>query len=671
MFNVIKVATAKQFDRMRKYGLFRVQVDKDLLWETYLNSFPEGSNPIYKERTEHDCQCCKQFIRTVGNVVAIIDGELESIWSIKIDSEPYQIVANYLSALVKSCPIDNVFFHTENTAGTDKNFQQILDQVKTWEHFFVNVPKENVLKGLEIGPKLSDFKATHDVLLRSLEEITDESLDTVLELIAQNSLYRGQEHQFAVNAFMKLKKKFDKLQTIRGKDDFVWSLVKGTQQSVSRIRSTVIGTLLVDISEGKEMDAAVASFESKVAPTNYKRPTAIVTKAMIELAKNKIEEMGLTSALERRYATIADITVSNIMFANRDARKKMSGNVFDEIAGQVSEKTKNLDKVEEVSIEKFIIDILPNVNSIEVVFENRHTGNLVSLVAPVDPTAGGLFKWPNNFSWSYNGELADSIKERVKKAGGNVSGDFCNRLAWYNYDDLDFHMKEPNGHEIYFGRKGPSPCNGYLDVDMNAGQGTTREPVENIFYQDKRHMKEGKYLLLVHNYCRRESAHVGFEVETDFMGTIHRFAYDKGVKSNETIPVAEFKYSHAKGIEIIKSLPSSQSVREVWGIPTQTFHKVNVLMLSPNYWDDKTVGNKHFFFMIDGCLNDGKARGFFNEFLKSEFDANRKVFEIVGSKMKTEESNNQLSGLGFSSTQRNNVLCRVKGSFSRTIKINF
>jgi len=124
-------------------------------------------------------------------------------------------------------------------------------------------------------------------------------------------------------------------------------------------------------------------------------------------------------------------------------------------------------------------------------------------------------------------------------------------------------------------------------------------------------------------------------------------------------------------VEIIKSLPSSQSVREVWGIPTQTFHNVNILMLSPNYWDDKTVGNKHFFFMIDGCLNEGKARGFFNEFIKSEFDTNRKVFEIVGSKMKTEESNNQLSGIGFSSTQRNSVLCRVKGSFSRTIKINF
>ena len=70
----------------------------------------------------------------------------------------------------------------------------------------------------------------------------------------------------------------------------------------------------------------------------------------------------------------------------------------------------------------------------------------------------------------------------------------------------------------------------------------------------------------------------------------------------------------------------------------------------------------------------------FSDFKKAvtrQFDAMKRheLFrvdvEIVGAKMKTEESTNQLSGLGFSSTQRNYVLCRVKGSFSRTIKITF
>jgi hypothetical protein len=94
-------------------------------------------------------------------------------------------------------------------------------------------------------------------------------------------------------------------------------------------------------------------------------------------------------------------------------------------------------------------------------------------------------------------------------------------------------------------------------------------------------------------------------------------------------------------------------------------------MFSPNYWDEKAVGNRHFFFLLDGCKNDGTARGFYNEFLSAELDQHRKVLEMVGAKMQTEESDHQLSGIGFSSTQRNDILVRVKGTFTRTIKIIF
>jgi hypothetical protein len=96
-----------------------------------------------------------------------------------------------------------------------------------------------------------------------------------------------------------------------------------------------------------------------------------------------------------------------------------------------------------------------------------------------------------------------------------------------------------------------------------------------------------------------------------------------------------------------------------------------MMMLSPNFWNGHGVGNKHYFFMLDGCLNDGQARGFYNEFLRAELDKHRKVIELVGSKMKAESSADQISGLGFSSTQRNELLVKVKGSFNRTVKVIF
>jgi len=400
---------------------------------------------------------------------------------------------------------------------------------------------------------------------------------------------------------------------------------------------------------------------------------------MIQNAQEKIAELGFTSALERRYATLEDITINNILYADRTTKKAL--NVFDQLTQSVTEKVQKMDRIEEVGIDDFIANILPKAESLEVLFENRHAGNLVSLIAPVDPESKTMFKWRNNFSWSYAGELADSIKERVKRAGGRVDGDLRCSLSWFNFDDLDLHMKEPGGvpgtrdsgrYEIFFGNRGSlSPSGGTLDVDMNAGSGQTRTPVENITYARRSTMKEGTYQLVVNQYAQRKSSNVGFEVEIEFDGTIYSFAYDKALRTREDVVVAEIKFTRANGFEIIKSLPSSQTSKTIWGLPTQTFRKVNVVMLSPNYWDDRTVGNKHFFFMLDGCSNEDKARGFFNEFLTDELTPHRKVFEMVGSKMKTEESENQLSGIGFSSTQRNYILCRVKGAFSRTVKITF
>lgn len=661
-FITLKTAVAKQFDHMQKSGkLFTVSTeDSNTIWDVYLEAFPAGSNPIYRERTDHDCSCCKSFIRAVGGVITLIDGKVESVWDIAIPDEPeYQQVADALAAKVKALPIQNVFLTDQRVAGVNYNFEEITGaSPKKWDHFFVNIPQAYQLAKDQIGPKLGESRATFDVIYRSLTEISNEALDTVLELIAQNSLYRGEESKAAVVAFRNLKKDFD------GQDSFVWNNLN----PAFRIRNTAIGTLLVDLSEGKDLDYAVKSFEAKVAPTNYKRPTALITQRMVDEAKSKLEELGLTSAIRRRHAHIGDITINNVLFADRST--KLEADVFDALATAATKKP-NLAKVDEVPIETFLKDVLPSITGLEVMVENRHKGNFVSLIAPEDPTAGDLFKWPNNFSWAYAGDVTDSIKERVKQAGGNVEGEFCCRLAWFNHDDLDLHMEESR-HHIYFGNRSRlSPEGGKLDVDMNAGCGTTREPVENIFYKTIRTMSAGVYTLYVNQYMRRETADVGFEVEVDICGVTQTLSYPKLVSGGENIEVATFEKFADGRLVMTPKLEGTTRSTVKWGVTTGKFQKVRIIMNSPNYWDDKATGNKHYFFVLDGCVNDERARGFFNEFLKEELTPHRKVFETLGSKLLVPDSLDQLSGLGFSSTQRSSLLCRVSGSFTRTINITF
>lgn len=658
-----KSAVAKQFERMAKHDLFRADVSGDALWDTYLNSYLPEDNPIYRTRREYDCSCCRQFIRAVGNVVAVIDGKIETIWSVDLDELGFQQVALAMNELVSTAPIVDAFLHYEKTAGTNKNFEQLTDgSAKAWEHFFVNIPAKFVLPSAAIATKLNDHRTAHAVLKRGLEEIKLDAIDTVLELVKQGSLYRGEEHVFAL-------KEFKKLKAVPLTSDQMWPAAMTLPDSVSRIRNTSIGTLLIALSEGAELEDAVKAFENMVAPANYKRPTALVTKAMVDKAKAAVEELGLTSALERRYATLADISVNNVLFADRSARKLMADSPFDGVATKPVGKEAFL-RTEEIPIDKFLADILPSATSLEVMFENQHAGNLVSLVAPADATALPMFKWGNRFSWSYNGDVADSIKERVKKAGGAVEGDLCCRLAWDYADDLDFHMVGPGGEHVYYGnRRRPQHNGGVLDVDANGCDGLRDDPCENIVYADKRRMADGVYRLAVNNFSRRSSG-TGFEVEVDCEGQVHHMSFAGVLAGGKTVNVAEIAKS---GLTLtVKCLLDSTAMsRDAWGLKTQQFHRVNALMLSPNYWDGEGVGNKHYFFMLDGCRNEGQARGFYNEFLRSDLDVHRRVLEMVGAKMKTETGGEQLSGLGFSSTQRNAVLCKVSGAFSRVIKIVF
>ena len=146
-------------------NLFTVNVDKDELWKLYLSSFPAGSNPIFRERTEHDCNCCKQFIRAIGNVVAIIDNKVHTIWDIKVEDPNYQAVADALNEYVMAKLINGVYISNTNKIGVDHTHQMNEDgSVTTWEHFFINLPNKFVISdSVARNRKIADYRDIRNV----------------------------------------------------------------------------------------------------------------------------------------------------------------------------------------------------------------------------------------------------------------------------------------------------------------------------------------------------------------------------------------------------------------------------------------------------------------------------------------------------------------------------
>ncbi len=631
-------AVQRRFAEMSEGELFVVKADD--LFERYLSSFPEGTNPMFRTRTEHDCQCCKQFIRRLGVVVAIKGGEMITVWGDLDVHAPYKQVADAMDAYIRTLPIESVFRTKEKKYGADHSYDSKTNQ--RWDHFCGEVAARHF--SLDADTLRGEQAAIFQVCQRGLTEIREADLESVIDLIDSNSLYRGEEHKPAIVGFRQLLRDY---KDGGSSDRFVWENLGNRN---SRFRNTVIGTLLTDLAEGKDIELAVKSFESKVAPTNYKRTTSIITQKMVEQAVGTLNELGLGGAIYRRYARLSDVSVNDVLFVDNESKMKMKDGVAALLESSIAKSTPDIKNATPIAADEFVKAILPNAKSVQVFVENRHAGNFVSLTGSDGPER--LFKWSNNFAWSYDGDVTDSVKQRVKAAGGNIHADLRVSLSWFNFDDLDLHANGPCGH-VYFANK-----SGILDVDMNAGGGTTRTPVENLAFVRPR---DGQYSISVNQFHRRETTDFGFAIEIECSGALNQYSYPSAMRDRETVPCFDFAMKGGRIEKLQTNLVGGTSSQEKWGVTTESLVPVTLISYSPNHWGDQKVGAKHLIFALQNCKNPDPTRGIYNEFLRSDLEKDRKVFEVLGSKAKCKPTDDQVSGVGFTAARGDTVTVVVDG----------
>lgn len=663
---------AQAFQALTKEpAIFVADIDGDELWAKYLAAFPEGTNPIFKKNTEHDCSTCRQFVRRAGMAIAIVNGKVHTVWDLAAIAPiaHYAEVATVLRDAVQAAGVRDLFrvgaSEVHLGAALTRSLDPVTQKALTWNHLHTGEIPRN-LRAASPDAVRGDYRTTVQVFERGLTELAPGAVETVLDLVKANSLYRGEEHKPALLGFQKLQREFLAMPDGQRRL-FVWA---NASHPGTRFRNTVIGTLVQDLSEGQDLEHAVKSFETKVAPQNYKRTTALITPGMVKKAMKTIEALGLESALERRFAVIGDVSVTDVKWVDGAVKPLMKGGIGDVLMQHANAATrdtgKDEERAEDISLDDFMARVLPEAQSLDLLFKGSQLGNLMSLTAPVHPEPKQLFRWSNDFAWSYGGNVADSIKERVKKAGGQVTGTLRVSLSWFNADDLDLHIYEPPGRgvhaaseHIYFRNK-RGWTGGALDVDMNAFT-VTRDPVENVIWPST--VPDGPYRVVVHNYRHRETSDPGFTVEIENAGKVSHFSYNKGVRNDQAVEVCKL---HMKGGAIVRVEPgdpgitSSSISQEKWGLRTEQYAKVTAVMLSPNYWGDNHVGNKHTFFVLEGAKSDEDTRGFYNEFLHPRLEPHRKVFEVIADKTKCRPTEGQLSGLGFSSTKKESFLVRAQ-----------
>ena len=700
-----------QFDSLcKKSVLFRSSVTGREVWNAYMQGF--GEDPIFRdpESSEHNCNTCRNFVERYGNIVAVdTDMNIITMWGGDTTDE-YRESFRRMDELLKSKPIANVFVETfdylhkapyEQTSktaetfalGVAKNVKQYTDEevakfgvveagrVYTFEHLMVRLPREFVSFTNDSADALTARKREDKVQLeRGLKEIDVDTLLLVADLIKQGSLLNGDAYLKKVESFTELAQRYATMvpTVIPGLDDR-WLWREAATYPYCRFRSELIGTLCTEIASGKELEKACTDWNKRVDPANYMKAKAPITQQMIDSAKAFVTENGYEQSFARRCATMEDIKVCDILHANAGDGTIKPVSIFDGLKPTATRhKASEFDHVPEVSIEDFMRDVLPTATSVEAYLQNRLEKNFVTLTAPAVADSKPIFKWPNNFGWTYNGDLAgkSEIKEAVKQAGGFVDAYFRFSILWNENGrdicDLDAHAFEPDGTEIFFDTNNISKgarktsMGGCLDIDMIRPKSLG---VENIFWTDPAKLKDGAYEFHIANYddgpntVTKAEIAIGDEV---FQYEIpHRISKDKPV-GIARITLKDGRMVKAEHSDYLKD--GSGIVREIYGLQSCQFHRVNLVCLSPNYWQSET-GHKHYFFMLDGAKAPKAFRGFHNEFLTADLLDHRKVMEVLGHTQQVESTDGQLSGLGFNATVRDDVVVRINSQ--RIIRIKF
>lgn len=663
----------------------------------------------------HNCNSCKSFFRHYGNIVAFDENlEMMTLFDGEFPGE-YRESFSLLSEMLKGSGIENVFIETFDRLNvlpydskihkTDERFRLGFDsnvkiytkeeankfgivepgKAYTFNHFHIVIPKEFIdVSGKSREAICGEYRTSKELFERAMREIPVDTLELVRDLINQGSLLDGDAHLYKVDAILPYAREF---KNIEKKKEEAWLWKKSYKLKCARFKNELIGVLCSDLAQGVELNKACQDWNKRVDPANYMKATAPITKKQIEEAKKFVEDNGYEESFTRRAATLEDIKASDILHSNIGDGKIKPVSIFDGLKPTATRHKKSeFLGVEEVTIEKFMKDILPSCTSVEAFMTSEHKGNLVTLTTAENKESKRIFKWPNNFSWTYNGNLAgkSQIKAAVKAAGGFVEAFFRFSIMWNeNWEkspvstDLDAHCIEPSRDHIYYaspfvkhkGGKNTTKCGGQLDIDMICPKQTG---VENIYYTNQNTLKDGPYKFYVNHFSGQPTS---FKAEIVFGDQIYTYSYPNLTKSKENIEIATFwiKNGEVDHIDQSKWLVDQEGAQEtVWGIDTNEFVKVNLVCLSPNHWDESmATGNKHYFFMLEGCKNPGKIRSFHIENLKPDLVAHRKVFEVLGNSNMIEPGENQLSGLGFDATVRDELVLRLKGTHNRVIKVKF
>lgn len=275
--------------------------DVEDLYDRFLDALPE------ERRQQYRCSACRTFVTRCGGLV-VIDAQgvaTSALWGEPKDGAFVDELAagvRAMAAAVAKARVRGVFLTKHAVLGKP--------EAGGWQHFFVDLAgRRGVLHEgrLTAGQGMAAKREEREMLERGLAEFPLEVVRQAHTLLSTGALYRSEKCIGVAKWLLELHEARHARSNEREREAVTWRAVAGAPAGFCHVRSGMIGTLLEDIVAGLPLADIKARFDAKMHPLQYMRPTAAPSAGQIAEAEKLVAELGIASALRRRFARVQEV----------------------------------------------------------------------------------------------------------------------------------------------------------------------------------------------------------------------------------------------------------------------------------------------------------------------------------------------------------------------------
>jgi hypothetical protein len=364
--------------------LFTTSVDPKVLWGHFLHHLPED------KRQHYNCHACRHFVERFGGLARVEAGHARSLlWDPVGVPEFFLPAVASVRLLVENAKINGVFVSSARTWGTPTT----RDPKKgcTWTHLHGRQNPSRIFssKAKTDEQEMAEKREEHAMLRRALADYPRQLAREAVRVLRSGTLARSEKALAIAEWFEEAHAKTN---------DELWLAVATAPAGFCHVRSTVISTLLEDLRQGLDFETVSRRWGEKLDPLAYQRPKAAPTEGQISAAEKLVEKLGCVPALERRFATLADVRVK-LWSPCPEKEAPAEGGVFGHLRGKKEQVRKLELPPVKVTWEKFAREVLPKARSLEASLPAR--GGFYGLTAPVHADAPNLLQWDDPVSWYF------------------------------------------------------------------------------------------------------------------------------------------------------------------------------------------------------------------------------------------------------------------------------